>query len=335
MSHEILGERFYGHREAGWHHLGHVSSVPQRAGEVYINHIQRYEITLEPIMAGDSGLILFPDRRAIVRHPMPEDDRFRCFEIVSDQYGLVTPDQAVALWDRVIDLPVETMAVVRDGKCLLITAQLPTFDVKGDEVKDYIGFHNWMDGSHQATMLRSPVRQVCMNTMRLAESLATETYRARHTPDILARLEEWLTGFVDRAIAKQQVVKEACELLAVTQATQTRVLPVLSAAYPEPLLPSQDVPTEVYQIKLEEWERERTIREERRATVLDLFMGQGMGSDTDAFKGTMWGIYQSVVELENYRRGGSDRQAAESVLVGERGDAITRSFDKALEVCRN
>lgn len=335
MSHEILGERFFGHRTAAWHGLGYVTEADMTAGEAYVNHIGRYDVTLEPIVAGTSGLVVFEDRLAIVRHPIEEDPEYRNFGIVSDQYGLVTPDQAVGIWDRCIKLPVETMAVVRDGKCLLITAELPSYDVKGDEIKDYIAFHNWMDGSHMQTMLRSGVRQVCMNTMRLAESLATETYRARHGRDVHQLLENWLMGFVERAIAKQAAVKEACELLASTRADDVNAQQIVTAAYPDARMPSKDVPSEVYEIKWAEYEADVKIVDERRATALDLFLGDGRGSESIAADGTVWGVYQGVVECENYRRGGNDRSAQESVLIGTRGDAITRAFDAALAACQN
>lgn len=334
MSHEILGDRFLGKR-AGWHQLGKVIEADLTAGEAYVEHIGRYDVTLEPIVAGESRLVVFPDRRAIVRHPIPEDDQFRCFGMVTDQYGLVTPDQAVGLWDRKVTLSVETMFVIRQGECLVISAKLPTFDVNGDEIEDYLQFHNWMDGSHMAQMVRAPIRVVCRNTMRMSEDAATETYRARHTRDILTELETWLEGFVVRAVHKQAALKEACELLANTRATQTRVEPVLQAAYPDPIEPSRDAPEDVVKLRMEEYEHDIEIVDERRATVLDLFGGEGRGADSRAADGTMWGIYQAVAECENFRRGGSDRQAAESVLVGSRGDTIARTFDKCQEVSRS
>lgn len=335
MSHEILGNRFYGDRTPAWHGLGYVSEVPMTAGEAYVNHIGRYDVSLQPIVAGESGLVVFEDKLAIVRHPIPEDEQYRCFGIVSNQYGLVTPDAAVALWDRQVKLPVETMAVVRGGQCLLITAKLPAYDVAGDEIQDYLGFHNWMDGSHMASMIRSGVRQVCMNTMRLAESLATETYRARHEKDVLATLEAWLEGFAERAIAKQAAIKEACELLTRTRVTEENAVPVLGAAYPDVQQPVNDVPNEVWLQRLEKYEADVSIVDERRATVVDLFLGEGRGSATPAADGTMWGLYQAVVECENFRRGGSDRTAQESVLVGTRGDTIARAFDAALDLSKN
>lgn len=130
---------------------------------------------------------------------------------------------------------------------------------------------------------------------------------------------------------------ETMELLATTRATGDLVRPVLFAAWPSPTPPPprEDCPPEVFTQRFEKYEADVQIVQERRITALDLFRGDGTGMGLDSRKGTMWGVYQAVAELEQYRRGGNDQSAATSMLVGSRGATVQRAFDAALEACRS
>jgi hypothetical protein len=52
--------------------------------------------------------------------------------------------------------------------------------------------------------------------------------------------------------------------------------------------------------------------------------------DDVATRGTLWGLYNAVAELENFREGDTLQQAAASVMFGRRGSAIQRAFTAAV-----
>jgi hypothetical protein len=87
----------------------------------------------------------------------------------------------------------------------------------------------------------------------------------------------------------------------------------------------------------ERWKRyelDLNLVRQRRAAALGLFAGAGTGMDSQASRGTMWGLYNAIVELENFREGGSDEQAATEVLIGDRAAVMQRAFSRALELSR-
>ena len=57
--------------------------------------------------------------------------------------------------------------------------------------------------------------------------------------------------------------------------------------------------------------------------------------DSEACKGTVWGLYNAVVECEDYRRGGSEKSRATSAVIGDRAVTKQRAFDVALTLCTN
>ena len=69
--------------------------------------------------------------------------------------------------------------------------------------------------------------------------------------------------------------------------------------------------------------------QDARVSVRMLFEGMATGSDTEAFKGTAYGAYNSVVEYMDYNRKGT-RTAAR--WVGPNGDIKARAFDLAMDL---
>jgi hypothetical protein len=72
----------------------------------------------------------------------------------------------------------------------------------------------------------------------------------------------------------------------------------------------------------------------RRRAELGLFNGEGTGMGSVAARGTLWGLFNAVAELENYRDDDTRDTAAYSVLFGARGAAIAHTYSAALARCR-
>jgi hypothetical protein len=51
-----------------------------------------------------------------------------------------------------------------------------------------------------------------------------------------------------------------------------------------------------------------------------------------ACHGTLWGIYQAVVETEDFRRSSRRDGGLESTVVGDRARTKARAFSRALEL---
>ena len=70
-------------------------------------------------------------------------------------------------------------------------AKLPEkYIIAGDEVTPYLVFFNSHDGSSGVKVAMTPVRVVCQNTLNLALNNAKRIWTARHTENVLLRVQD-------------------------------------------------------------------------------------------------------------------------------------------------
>jgi hypothetical protein len=341
--HEVLADRFFQDRaEPAWHKRIAQGIDPDRrysAAEAYALigtlDVRKVKLVTENKMQS-TGLPIPSPYFGILRAPIPEDNEPRWFGTVSEDYVLVTPGEIVALWDEHVQRHVQTMMHLRDGKLMVISSKLDGFQVRGEEVDNYVMIGNWMDGMNASTAHVSSVTPVCMNTWRMAGASAVETYRFVHDGYIQHRMGEWFKSVVARAEQKLPVMKEAMSVMASYTLTQPaeEVKFVLERSYPYPSMPKYDplAPPEYNEKRQTEFETAIRAMDRNRVTAFDLFRGSGTGMRTQARLGTAWGLYQAVVEVEDYRKGSAGDGLAASVLFGDRATCKDRAFIAGLQV---
>jgi phage/plasmid-like protein (TIGR03299 family) len=328
-------DKFFG-RAPAWHGKGTIMDVDRSAREALEVIGGAFEVTLQPLTT-ESGLII-PDR-AIVRSPILDDMQQRSFGVVGPEYNLVTPDDAVTIWDEHVARPVETMGMLgKYGQEFFLTTKLPEIDVRGEEVQNYLLGHFPMSPFKSAQAIVSPVCTVCANTLRLAESMAVQRLRVVHDRTVKARLAMWMSEMVNRAEAQTEALKEAFDVFAAHKVTSKQQKTVLEAAYPTPQEPIKNAPDSVMDGRWKQYEYARDSAERAKKHVVALFSGEARGSDLTARQGTMWGLYNAVTERENYRRGGNEQSRAMSILfpntAQSRGAVMERSFQAGLAIVR-
>jgi hypothetical protein len=308
------------------------------AAEAYA-HIGKLSVRKVPLVTRgktQAGEQLVSPYYGILRAPIPEDPEPRWFGQVSEDYVLVSLDEVVALYDEHVRRPVQTMMHLRDGKLSVISSRLDGFTVRGEDVENYIMIGNWLDGANASTAHVSSVTPVCWNTWQLAGQKAVESYRFVHDQYITHRMGEWFAGVIARAEQKLPEMADAMEIMADYRLTQpaAEVKHVLSTAYPYPVMPKHDplAPPEYNDERQKKYEADMKTADSRRVTAFDLFKGDGTGMRTKARLGTAWGLYNSVIEVEDYRKGSSGDQLAASVLFGDRAATKARAFIAALDV---
>lgn len=332
MTASLFGKRFVGHREPAWHNLGLVVQEEISAREAF-QRMGPYEVKLVTVR-GNVPVGPLP-YKVIVRDPTPDDPQHRTFGIVKEGYTLITPANFCDIWDEHVAEPIETIGALGHGETLFISTQLPDFNVRGDEVKNFLLAVSPMTGGQVAEVRITPVRVVCQNTLIASGEMATEFYRIRHDAHAKERLASWLTDAMERALARAEILKEAFNVLADCQLVSSETEEVLAETYPMPRPPKEDAPPNVMEQRLKAYEDSKVGILHRRASAMELFEGRGTGMDLPATKGTAWGIYNSVVELEDYRRGRGDRAIAEDALFGGRAQAKARAFEACLRVSGN
>jgi len=340
MAHEIFGERFYSLRKPAWHNLGIVAE--QEAGA-----IETLKVLGEPVITVEPLTVTLPNgtaqeltkQRVILRHPTDDDDAYVPFGIVGSEYQLVTAADVCTVWDEFVGQPVETMGFLKRGSTFFITSKLPSVDVKGDEVEMYLGAVAPNDGQRAASTEVWPLRVVCANTLAWAQNEAISSYRVSHDSGAKVRMGEWLADIYQEAQMTTEVLREAFSILAGVTAEESAIDTVLKAAYPEPKPLRQNAPRDVMERRLKDWTYLRDASVRYRTSARELFDGAGKGSDSDAARGTLWGVYNAVVETEDYRKGwmagGADAEAArvaEATMFGIRAEAKVRAYEAAKEL---
>jgi hypothetical protein len=347
MAAELLDDLFFADRQApAWHGIMKGGIDPDRryTAQEVLALLGGPVITKQPLQTvitlADGNHIEVP-AYAIVRGPYGSHRDYATLGLVRDGYNLVTPDQVAEMWDDRTGKHVETAAYLRDGKLFLLTAKLEPIDVVGDTVLMYLGLHTWMDGVTASSAITSGVREVCMNTVMAAIAAARQKVSFTHDRFILDRMGRWMADVILQAEGGLPAVAEAMRLLAGyrLQDPKAEVLHVLTSAYPTPPRPQVDPlwGKDYAEMREKKWNQEAALITDRRKAALELFRGRGRGMDSRAAAGTAWGLYNSVVEVEDWRGGSkgpvSDARAS-AILVGERAEAKARAFTAAMDVAQ-
>lgn len=335
MAHELFGERFYGLRTPAWHGLGFVSPDPITAVQA-LDHIGGYDVSLVPMLLSDTGEPA--GRSAIVRTATTDDPERRIFGYVSpDDYSLIGPRELAELWDINVASPVETLGALRTGETMFLTCRLPDFDVNGDEINNYMLVSHHMTGSAALQIRVTPIRVVCMNTLIAAKRASTETYRIVHNAELKDTLAEWLREVHDGAIERAAFLQEAFKAFADTRVSEAEAVQYVKAVYPDPKMPATRGPAEYVKRQAASYEYAMNYVNKSRDGAMALYGGMGKGMDSPACAGTLFGAYNAIVELEDYRRPaqGDEKNALYGALWGERAITKEEAFDKAVRFMQN
>lgn len=347
MAHEILDDLFFSARkEPAWHDIMHAGIDPNREYSAIemldlLSAPSYHKLALQTVTTRQDGSHIAVPAYAIVRGPYGTNVGEATLGIVREGYNLVTPEQVAQMWDDRTGKHVETGAFLRDGKLFLLTAKLDPVAVKDDRVDLYLGLHTWMDGQTASSAITSGVREVCMNTVQMAIGAARQSARFNHDRWILDRMGRWMAGVIDAAEHGIPELAEAMNALADYRLTNPRseVMHVLTSAYPAAERPEIDplASKDYNDLRTRKWENEARLVSERRKAALELFKGRGTGMSHIAAAGTAWGLYNAVVEVEDWRGGSkgpiSDARAS-AILVGDRADAKARAWVASLQVAR-
>jgi len=324
MSHEVFGERFFGHRRGGWHELGLVSDEDLTAEEVG-SRISLHDVELVPLQTISGSAVPY---RAIQRTETPDDPVRRTFGVVGPEYELLAPLEICRLWDEHVKLPIETMGVLRSGKELFISCNLGEYDIAGDEIKNYLTLVSPYDGWSSIMEMVTGVRTVCANTLSLAKSRATSTAHIAHVNSVAVQVGGWLDHFLDRAQERMQEQQAFLNRLVSVPLSENLTLQTLFAIYPIPVEPNYAaMPPVVAERREADWNSVERAATRSRGAVLELLNGAGTGSDTEAYRNTAWGLYNAVVEWEDWRATTDVRAAAYGRVLGDRASIKARAAE--------
>jgi len=339
MPHEITRKNFFdASGKPAWHNLSVFEKLgvereerDYTAEEVY-GLFGRPQYSLSPLYYRDKdGVEVRLDDQAIIRHPVEDDPHYRTIGRASDRYELIGGTVAADLWDTHVGLPVETMMLLRNDGVLCITATLPKYDVKGEDIANYLIFTNGMDGKTASRADVSGVRVVCANTLRMAQSRTVH-----HTTGSIDRLTNWMSDIASRALFQMDVMKETYTILAETPFNEEQIRWIAGTVYRDPKEPDKNFAYKHgYENQVIWYERTKELAEERRTDLVKLFSNNtaiGFGEDQSETQGTAWHALNCVTQVLTHGRTSNFRARSESLLIGERAGMIEKVTDMILAV---
>ena len=269
-------------REMPWHGLGAVlEDHPRSIDEALEKSALGWRVRTAPVLierrpawTDDFGRQHPAELERAEHHKATlRSDTGELLGIVGRDYEPLDNREAFRFLDELIgsQLHFETAGSLWGGRRVWVLARLPEWvEVGGDQTGTYVYVANAHDGSMAVTAAVTPVRIVCANTLgyalRRSESPgAQRTFRFRHTGGLHTRLHE-ARRVMQITIDYAKQFKALGDRLALEpiseRALRTRVL--------DPLFTAPDAAGE----------RTARNREEAKAAVMAVFLGQGMAGDT-------------------------------------------------------
>lgn len=190
-------ETMFSAREIPWHGLGTIVPEELPSSEAIKAAGLDWEVTLEPVYAGEGGGVLVPNQFATVRtrHGRTEAEARDALGIVGDRYTVMQNAAMFAFSDEVAatgQARYTTAGSLRGGAVVFSTMLIERpLTVAGDEHLPYLVTANSHDGSLVLSATVTPIRVVCMNTLRLAlGSGAKYQWNIKHTPGLEDKVVE-------------------------------------------------------------------------------------------------------------------------------------------------
>ena len=173
-------------REKPWHGLGvYVEEAPTSSDALRLAGLD-WKVRQEEVYT-DTGTLI-SGYKANVR-----DSDDKVLGVVTNRYQIVQNEEAFAFTDALLGEGVtyETAGSLQEGKRVWMLAKMPEkYIIAGDQIEPYFVIMNSHDGSCSVKAAMTPIRVVCQNTLNFALRIAKRSWMAKHTSNIMDRMQE-------------------------------------------------------------------------------------------------------------------------------------------------
>lgn len=313
MGHNINSMFYQGKKP--WHGLGKSVEKNLTSADAIAAAGLDWEVKKFPLWTEVNGKMLPVEKKfATVR--MDTMDRLG---VVGDIYSVLNNKPAFSFFDAIVGLKeamYHTAGALGKGERIWILAKLPGVVkvTKEDVTEKFLLLTNRHDGGGAVTIMFTPIRVVCQNTLNIAIGADTNRVALRHTTNIGKKVRDAQDqlGIVNQRF---QLFEEAAQKLASVK--------VKSHADLEKFF------LECRLIKKDE-DGKYSGRAQNIMEEVSALFEKGRGNDLAGVKGSYWAAFNGITEFVDYGRNSDAENRAESLLFGSGANLKQRAWDTAL-----
>lgn len=230
---------FVSAREDAWHSLG-ITLPDSFTAEEAMRHglLGGWNVRKLPLQTvTETGEVLTLDgQNAVVRNNPVRKGQVDILGNVGVGYRVIQNEDHAALLNALVDesgAHFETAGSLAGGKRVFITMKLPGHISIGgvDRIDNYIAAINSHDGSMSFTVMVTPIRIVCANTLNLAFQQKTHQFRIRHTSGVKNLMLTQARQALDFTFKYLEGFQEQADRLIDTAMTQARFEEIITAEF--------------------------------------------------------------------------------------------------------
>ena len=276
--------------ETPWHGLGQRLQPESPIEEWRTAAGMDFSIISSPVQFSDhQGQVrTYPNRRVLMR-----DDTHAELSIVSNAYKVVQPGEVLEFYRSLVEaggFKLHTAGVLNEGRKYWALAELgEQANIMGqDKIDGYLLLATACDGTLATRAMFTSIRVVCNNTLGFAVDEADSGRSSRRhisVPHSASFDPDRVKIELGLAPASWQSFIRNSNELARRDVDRSEVLSFLVQVFGDPQKPAEE----------QDLGKCRVMKR-----VLELFDGQGLGSEFKSSKGTAWGLVNAVTEYTDH-----------------------------------
>ena len=301
------------------------------------------DFVIDSIYNGTNENITLSKENIITSHMATiREDTNTTLGVVGSKYGVVQNNKAFEFIDIITSgelngtqQPViETAGILGDGERVYVTAKMPSkLFIDGDDsegIDDYILFTNSHDGSGAVTILFTPLRVICQNTLNAAIRQASNKLVFKHTANVNERLEWTKKENMERAVAVLRM-HEKFKSEFIEQMTNLKNQKITEDDINYFTAQVMATPAQAKLLQLNNWKmdsvEEVSTRTKNNIIALRDSIESGVGQDK--FRGTKLWLYNGLTTfLNNTKQFKSAEDKFNSLVFGGDGNKkVQKAFD--------
>lgn len=301
------------------------------------------DFVIDSIYNGTTENITLTKENIITSHMATiREDTNTTLGVVGSKYGVVQNNKAFEFIDLITSgelngtqQPViETAGILGDGERMYVTAKMPSkLFIDGDDadgIDDYILFTNSHDGSGAVTILFTPLRVICQNTLNAAIRNASNKLVFKHTANVNERLEWTKRENMERAVAVLRM-HEKFKTEFIEQLTNLKKQTITEEEINYFTAQVMATPAQAKLLQLNNWKmdnvEEVSTRTKNNIIALRNSIESGVGQDK--FRGTKLWLYNGLTTfLNNTKQFKSAEDKFNSLVFGGDGNKkVQKAFD--------